>query len=125
MASNSDYFEDQEILSDSSSNTVGNKQSLKLRLVRALSSGTLKSPKKSLSVSSSQSSSPVHSSPFAKARYSWQSPSYSKECHIPHSLDSGVSLSSLKSPTTSPSNSLRSSFTPQSPRFSIWYTNER
>lgn len=124
MASNSDYFEDREILSDSS-NTVRNKLSLKLRLVRALSSGALKSPKRSVSVSSSQSSSPACSSPFGKARYSWQSPSCSKRCHIPHSLDSDVSPSSLKSQSSSFSNSLRSSLPPQSPRFSIWYTNER
>ncbi|XP_012136010.2 uncharacterized protein LOC100881010 isoform X1 [Megachile rotundata] len=122
-----DPSERREVSSGDNNLTTKNKEnSLRLRLVRVFSSGGLKSPKSPLSISSSQSSSPSSNSPCAKARYSWQIPSSSKECYTPHSSDSGVSFSCSKSMTNTDITDLRNSvFSSQSPQSSTWYVSER
>lgn len=100
------------------------KNSLRFKLVRVFSSGTLKNPKSPKSVSNSPSSSPDYNISCQKMRYSWHS-SPSKECHKLCSLESDISLSSSKSiVNTSSTNSPITSFSPQT-TYSTWYNNGR
>lgn len=100
------------------------KNSLRFKLVRVFSSGTLKNPKSSKSVSNSPSSSPDYNISCQKMRYSWHS-SPSKECHKLCSLESDISLSSSKSiVNTSSTNSPITSFSPQT-TYSTWCNNGR
>ncbi|XP_017759259.1 PREDICTED: putative protein TPRXL [Eufriesea mexicana] len=128
MENTSDAFKEQETSSDNISHVGKSKEnSLRLRLVRVFSSGTLKTPKCSspLSVSSSPSSSPGYCSSCVKGRYSWHLSSSNKDHHSPCSVESGVSLSSSKSTiNTSSANSPTTSFSPPTP-YSTWYINER
>lgn len=123
MENNSDCCKEQKVLSDTNHRTVKNKEnSLRLKLVRVFNSGTLKSPKSPLSISSSQCSSPSYDSPRMKARYSWNLSSLSKEYSTLCALENDTSSKSAIN--TSPTNSPTSSSSPHSP-YSTWYINER
>lgn len=117
---NSDSLDGQETSSDSHC-AARNKQSLRLRLVRAFSSGTPKTPRSSLS-SNSGCSTPNSNSPCAKTRYSWQLTS-PKEGRTQDSPENGVFLSQLR--TRSCRNSLLSPIASQNPHSSTWCISER
>ncbi|XP_018359935.1 PREDICTED: rap1 GTPase-activating protein 1-like isoform X1 [Trachymyrmex cornetzi] len=105
------------------------KTSLRLRLGRVFSSGGLKSPKSSKSVSSSGGSSPSQGSPNTRTRYSWQPGTYAdEENRSPCTPESGISLlssSTKSSPITNTASSPKSPFTPKKLCFSTWYTDRR
>lgn len=123
MENNSDCCKEQKVLSDTNHRIVKNKEnSLRFKFVRIFSSGTLKSPKSPLSISSSQCSSPSYDSPRMKARYSWDLSSLSKEYSTLRALEDDTSSKSAIN--TSPTNSPTSSSSPHSP-YSTCYINER
>ena len=116
-----------ETISDNYVARFKDKTSLRLRLGRIFSSGGLKSPKSSKSVSSSGGSSPSHDSPRTKTRYSWQPGTYAdEENRSPCTPESGISLlssSTKSSPITNTASSPKSPFTPKKLCFSMWYAD--
>lgn len=115
----------EKILNTTNNHVIENKKnSLRFKLIRVFSSGTLKNPKSPKSVSNSASSSPDYNISCQKMRYSWHS-SPSKECYKLCSLESDISISSSESiVNTNSTNSPITSFSPQI-TYSTWYNNER
>lgn len=97
------------------------KTSLKLRLSHLFNSNGLIGPKSPKSVSSSRESSPSHGSP--RARCSWQSGTYGSEENQSPCSESGISISSSSTKSSSITNtsSPKSLFMPKSMCSSMWY----
>lgn len=129
MTSNNDELPDEAVssVSDNYVARLKDKTSLRLRLGRVFSSGGLKSPKSSKSVSSSGGSSPSYGSPRTRTRYSWQPGTYAdEENRSPCTSESGISLlssSAKSSPITNTASSPKSPFTPKKLCFSTWYAD--